>query len=180
LERALSIDQNSANHAATYASNGLRGGGIPKGTNSGSTRVPLYMVLDAHDSPNTNVVATDAVTTMDGTTCIVQEELPMIDYRVEPPPLNPVEDCDQTPPSLFSPEQMELIFEIRGYMMEQLHRHTLISSYIDMLFDTFSNALAKQRCSTCTQPYVLKPSDGTLHSGSLDGRFHYSHSPSNV
>jgi hypothetical protein len=30
----------STNHAATYASNGLHGGGIPGGTNSGSTRVP--------------------------------------------------------------------------------------------------------------------------------------------
>jgi hypothetical protein len=33
---------------------------------------PLYTVLDAHDSPNTNVVATDAVTAMDGATFIVQ------------------------------------------------------------------------------------------------------------
>jgi hypothetical protein len=54
--------------------------------------LPLYTVLDAHDSPNTNVAATYAVTAMDGATFIVQEELLMTDCRVEPPPLNPVED----------------------------------------------------------------------------------------
>ena len=53
---------------------------------------PLYTVLDAHDSPNTNVAATDAVTAMDGATFIVQEELLMTDCRAEPPPLNPVEN----------------------------------------------------------------------------------------
>jgi len=37
---------------------------------------------------------------MDGATYIIQEELP----TVEPPPLNPIEDCDQTPPNLFSSE----------------------------------------------------------------------------
>jgi hypothetical protein len=70
---------------------------------------------------------------MDDTTCIIQEELPI----VEPPPLNLVDDCNQTPPSLFSLEQLELIFYIIGHMMEQLHRHTLINSCIDMFFNAF-------------------------------------------
>jgi hypothetical protein len=34
---------------------------------------------DAQDSPNTNIAATDPTTTMEGATCIVQEELPMTD-----------------------------------------------------------------------------------------------------
>jgi hypothetical protein len=140
----------------------------------------LYTVLNAHDSPDTSVVVIDPVTTIDGTTYIIQEELLTTDCRSEPSPLNPVLDCDQTPPNLFILEKLEIIFEIRGYMMEQLHQHTLISIYINMLFDVFLNTPAKLRCLTCVQPYVLKPSDGTLHNGSLDDMLHYSHSPSNV
>jgi hypothetical protein len=109
---------------------------------------------------------------MDSATCIVHEELPKMDFRAEPPVLNPVEDCDQTPPNVFNPEQLEIIFEIRGYMMEKLHQHTLISRCIDMLFDVFSNAPSKQRYPTCMQPCMLKPNDGTFHSGSPDGSFH--------
>jgi hypothetical protein len=48
----------------------------------------LYTVPDAHDCPNTSVVATDAVVAMDGTTCIVQEELPTTNCSSHPPPLN--------------------------------------------------------------------------------------------
>jgi hypothetical protein len=88
----------------------------------------LYMVPDAQDRPNTSIAAMDTTTTMEGATCIVQEETPMMDCPVRPPLLNPEAECDQSPPSLFSLEQLELIFEMRGYMMEQLHRHTLISS----------------------------------------------------
>jgi hypothetical protein len=121
-------------------------------------------------------VVTGTTTAMEGATCTIQEEFPI----VAPPPLNTVEECDQTPPNLFSPEQLELIFDIRGYMADQLHRDTLINNRIDMLFDAFSNAPAKQRCPTCAQPFVLQPNDGILHSGALDDRFHGSHNPSNV
>jgi hypothetical protein len=38
----------------------------------------LYTVLDAHIRPNTSVVVTGTTTTMDGATCIVQEEFPTL------------------------------------------------------------------------------------------------------
>jgi hypothetical protein len=34
----------------------------------------LYMVLDSEDRPNTSTTTTDTMTTIEGTTCIVQEE----------------------------------------------------------------------------------------------------------
>jgi hypothetical protein len=39
-----------------------------------------------------------------------------------------------------APEQLELIFDLRSQMVDQLHRDTLMSQRIDMLFDAFSNA----------------------------------------
>jgi hypothetical protein len=140
----------------------------------------LYMVPDAQDNPNTNIAAIDSVMAMEGATCIVQEELPMTDHLDGPPLLNPVVDCDQSQPSLFRPENLEIIFEMIGYMMEQLHQKTLISSRIDMLYDTFSNGPVKKRFSTCTQPFALTPSDDTPYRISLDGRFHCPHIPPNV
>jgi hypothetical protein len=74
----------------------------------------LYTVLDAQDSPNTSIATTDTTTALEGATCIVQEEIPMMDRPTEPPLLNPDADCNQSPPSLFSPEQLDLIFEMRG------------------------------------------------------------------
>jgi hypothetical protein len=109
----------------------------------------LYTVPDSQDRPNTNIATMDTTTTMEGATCIVQEEIPPKDRPTGPPLPNPDMVCDQSPPSLFTLEHLELIFEMRSYMMEQLHRHTLISSRLDMLFDAFSNAPVKQRCPTC-------------------------------
>jgi hypothetical protein len=99
----------------------------------------LYRVLDAHIHPNMSVVVTGTKAVMVGATCIIQEEFPI----VKPPPLNIVEDCDQSPPNIFSQEELEIIFYIIGYMMEKLHRHTLINNYINMLFDAFSNTPSK-------------------------------------
>jgi hypothetical protein len=70
----------------------------------------LYTISDAQDSPNTSIVATDPVTSMEGATCIVQEELPTMNYPTGPPLLNPIADGNQIPPYLFSLEHLELIF----------------------------------------------------------------------
>jgi hypothetical protein len=80
----------------------------------------LYMVLDAKDSPNTSIATNDTTTTLEGTTCIIQEEISMNDSSVDPPLLNPDANYNWSPPSLFNPKQLDFIFEMRGYMMEQL------------------------------------------------------------
>jgi hypothetical protein len=91
----------------------------------------------------------DTTKTMEGAIFIVQEEIPLKDHLEGPPLPNPDMVCGQNPPSLFTLDILELIFEMKRYMMEHLHRHTLISSRLDMLFDAFSNKLVKQRCPTC-------------------------------
>jgi hypothetical protein len=139
----------------------------------------LYTVPTAQDNPNTIIAAMDPTTAVEGTTSIVQEELPTMDCLVGPPFLNLDVDCDLSPPSPFSLKQLELIFEMKGYMMEQLHWYTLISKKIDMLFDALSNTRFKKRCMACTQPFALTPNDDTPQGDSLDGRFHCSNIPPN-
>jgi hypothetical protein len=139
----------------------------------------LYMVPDPQDRPNTSLTTMDTEATMEGATCIVQEEIPWMDRPTEPP--LPTSDTGRDPssPNFLTLEHLELIFEMRRYMMEQLHRHTLLSSRIDMLFDAFSSTSVKQRCLTCVQPFSFTPHDDTPDDSS-DGRFHCSNSPSNV
>jgi hypothetical protein len=122
----------------------------------------LYTVPDLHDRPNTSLPAIDTTTALEGATCIVQEEIPWADRPTEPPFPTSDMDRDLSSPCFLAPEHLELIFEMRRDMMEQLHRHTLLSSRIDMLFDAFSSMPIKQRCPTCAQPYVFTPHDGTL------------------
>jgi hypothetical protein len=46
----------------------------------------LYTVPDHHDRPNTSLPTIPTTTALEGTTCIVQEEIPWVDRPVEPPP----------------------------------------------------------------------------------------------
>jgi hypothetical protein len=57
-----------------------------------------------------------------------------------PPPLFAIPEFFLALPPLFSLEQLELIFELRSQMEDQLHRDTLMSQRINMLYDAFSNA----------------------------------------
>jgi hypothetical protein len=113
---------------------------------------------------NTNKVEEEVEAVKEGATDTEQENHPIL----APPPLNAIPEFNPTPPSLFIPEQLELIFNLRSHMADQLHRDTLISKRIDMLFDAFSNAPAKQCFPTCAQPFVLQPNDDTLPGASDD------------
>jgi hypothetical protein len=112
----------------------------------------LHTTPDMYIHPSTSEAVTGVVADMEGATCTMQEEFPIS----VPPPLNTIKECDQAPPNLFISEQLELIFDIRSYMADQLHRDTLINNRIDMLFDAFSNAPAKQEvpdlCTTLRAP----------------------------
>jgi hypothetical protein len=114
---------------------------------------------------NTNKAEEEAEVVKEGATDTMQENHPIL----APPPLNAIPEFNPAPPPLFSPEQLELIFDLRSHMADQLHRDTLISQWIDMLFNAFSNAPAKQHFPTCAKPFMLQPSDDPLP-GAQDDR----------
>jgi hypothetical protein len=110
----------------------------------------LYMVPDPHDRPNTSLTTMDTVAALEGATCIVQEEIPWTDRPTEPPlPTSDMDRDSSSPWTFWHREHLELIFEMRRDMMEQLHRHTLLSSRIDMLFDAFSSASQAEMPNLC-------------------------------
>jgi hypothetical protein len=110
-----------------------------------------------HKSPGVSIqdniskVEEEAKAVKEGAIDTVQENHPVL----APPPLTVILEFNTTPPTLFIPEQLELIFDLRSHMVDQLHRDTLISHHINMLFDAFSNALAKQCCLSCAKPFTL-------------------------
>jgi hypothetical protein len=127
----------------------------------------LYTVLDPQDWPNTSLPATATVEAMEGVTCIIQEEIPLVDRPVEPPLPTSAMARDSHSLCFLAPEHLELIFEMWRDMMEQLHRHTLLNNRLDILFDALSmHAKSAQCCPTCMQPYVFTP-----HGDTQDSRF---------
>jgi hypothetical protein len=79
-----------------------------------------------------------------------------------PPPLIAIHEFYSAPPPLFNLEKLELIFELRSQMADQIHQDTLMIQWINMLYDTFSNAPTTQCCSTYARPSVLHPKDDPL------------------
>jgi hypothetical protein len=68
-----------------------------------------------------------------------------------PPPISIVPEPWRAPPPFFHPEQLELVFDLRSQMADQVHRGTLMHQRIDMLYEAFSNAPAGQKCPTCAR-----------------------------
>jgi hypothetical protein len=60
----------------------------------------LHTVPDTHIFPSIDGVVIGTEVAMEGATCIIQEDFP----TAVPPSLNKVDECDQTPPNLFSLE----------------------------------------------------------------------------
>jgi hypothetical protein len=54
-----------------------------------------------------------------------------------PPPLTTLPDFCHAPPPFFNLEQLELIFELRRQMADQIQRDTLMHQRINMLYDAF-------------------------------------------
>jgi hypothetical protein len=84
-----------------------------------------------------------------------------------PPPIPTPSDQWRVPPPFFHPEQLDLVFDLRHQMADQAYRGTLMSQHIDMLYEAFSNAPAKQRCLTCARLYAL-PARNEMPSEDLD------------
>jgi hypothetical protein len=59
-----------------------------------------------------------------------------------PPPISIVPEPWHAPPPFFHPEQLDLVFDLRSQMADQVYRGTLMHQRIDMLYEAFSNAPA--------------------------------------
>jgi hypothetical protein len=77
-----------------------------------------------------------------------------------PPPISIAPEQWRAPPPFFHPEQLDLVFDLRSQMADQVYRGTLMHQRIDMLYEAFSNAPTGQRCLTCARPYALPTRNG--------------------
>jgi hypothetical protein len=58
---------------------------------------------------------------------------------------------DMPSPRRFSEDHLQLIFEMRREMADQLQSQSALSRRLDLLFDSLSNEPAKSHCPTCCQ-----------------------------
>jgi hypothetical protein len=59
-----------------------------------------------------------------------------------------------SPPPLL-PEQLQLIFEVRGLVEDQIYRAVCTRQRLDMLFAPYSTDSPKHVCPTCAQPFSI-------------------------
>jgi hypothetical protein len=73
-----------------------------------------------------------------------------------------MDDKPQTPPSppLLHPEHLQLIFEVRSLVDDQIFRAVCVSQRLDMLYAAYSSATPRRQFPTCAQLYVIPASDG--------------------
>jgi hypothetical protein len=69
-----------------------------------------------------------------------------MDGKIEQPLLNP--HC-------LSDDQLQLIFDMRQNLEEQLHNQRTLSRHMDLMFDALAGAPEKTRCPTCGQRFVF-------------------------
>lgn len=81
-----------------------------------------------------------------------------------PHPISTMQESWHVQPPFFHPEHLDLMFDLRSQVVDQVHRTILISQRIDMLYDAYSNAPTGKRCPTCAQPYVLPARAGMQES----------------
>jgi hypothetical protein len=121
----------------------------------------LYIVPDPHDPPNTSHSFPVQWYLRLGNLHNSGRNLVGRPPNGDPPPPSTAPDRDSCSTCFLSPEHLELIFEMRRDMQEQLHRHTLLNSRLDILYDALSGSQSQQRCPTCAQPFVFTPTGGT-------------------
>jgi hypothetical protein len=91
-----------------------------------------------------------------------QEDTTELQANKEPLGRLETDDKPQTPPSppLLHPEHLQLIFEVRSLVDDQIFRAVCVSQRLDMLYAAYSSATPKRQCPTCAQPYVIPASEG--------------------
>ena len=63
-----------------------------------------------------------------------------------------------SPPLLLS-EQLQLIFEVRSLVDDQIFRAVCVSQRLDMLYAAYSNVTPKCQCPTCAQSFAIPISE---------------------
>jgi hypothetical protein len=79
------------------------------------------------------------------------------DQILAPPPLSTLPDFSQEPPPFFHLEQLTLIFELKSYMADQIHRDTLMHQGIHMLYEEYSNSTTSLRTTPSTVTRATRP-----------------------
>jgi hypothetical protein len=73
----------------------------------------------------------------------------------KPIPLSSPQGEWQDQPPLLHPEHLELIFEMRSMVEDQIHRAIQISQRLDMMYAAYSSTSPSRQCPTCAQAYAL-------------------------
>jgi len=71
------------------------------------------------------------------------------------------------PQQSFFAKQMQLIFDLRRDVADQLHCHEILNHRLNMFFDSLSSEPGKKHCPTCFQPFTF--ASVLPHSMSIDG-----------
>jgi hypothetical protein len=70
-------------------------------------------------------------------------------------PLSAMHEVGRVQFPLLHPDHLTLVFELRSLVEDLIHRISLVSQRVDLLYDAYSNTPPGQRCPTCAQPFVL-------------------------
>jgi hypothetical protein len=73
----------------------------------------------------------------------------------KPIPLSSAQGEWQDQPPLLHPEHLELIFETRSMVDDQIYRALQVSQCLDMMYAAYSNTSPSRQCPTCAQPFAL-------------------------
>jgi hypothetical protein len=68
----------------------------------------------------------------------------------------------KSPPSppFLHPEHLNLVFEVRSLVEDQIFRAVRVSQRLDMLYAAYSKATPRRQCPTCAQPFVIPVNGG--------------------
>ena len=71
-------------------------------------------------------------------------------------------------PPFLHPKHLNLVFEVRSLVEDQIFRAVRVSQRLDMLYAAYSKAAPRRQCPTCAQPYVIPVNGGKEKEGCED------------
>lgn len=133
---------------------------------------PLASFGQAAPAPNLNETCSPSDAPSIGfDTCPVEEELSecTVDLQMQRKMSSHKEMEVETraPPSppFLHPEHLNLIFEVRSLVEDQIFRAIRVSQCLNMLYEAYSRATPQRQCPTCAQPYVIPVNGGKAKEG---------------